>query len=108
MNNLDKVERKVGLGTFSPVILILSIILSFSFGNNIVIGDLILESIGLKAWSDGHTGVHYTLFYTLLMVVLAYYIGDKYETHLWARAGKNSSVFILALLTLVIIFGLVY
>jgi hypothetical protein len=88
--------------------LALALILSFSFGDNIVLGDVILNSFGLKAWSDGHGGVHYTLLYTLAMVVIAYFIGAKYEDHMWARSGKNSAIFVLALLTLIIIFDLVF
>ncbi|WP_183279917.1 hypothetical protein [Clostridium fungisolvens] len=105
---MDKVRKRAGIGTCSPIMLVLALILSFSFGNNIVLGDLILDSFGLKAWSRGRVGVHYTLFYALAMVVIAYFIGDKYEEHLWAKAGKNSAIFVLALLTLIIIFDLVF
>lgn len=39
--------------------------------NGWCMGDEILETLGLKAWSDGDRGTHYTFFYGMALLILA-------------------------------------
>ena len=56
---------KIGIGSLSLLLFIIGCLFSFTF-NDISIGDNILTYIGLKAWSNGNSGTHYTIFYSLL------------------------------------------
>lgn len=54
-------KRKIGIGTTSLVLFIIGSLFAFTF-NKVCIGDNILNYIGLKSWSNGNQGTHYTIF----------------------------------------------
>ena len=58
-------KNKIGIGSLSLLLFIVGCLFSFTF-NDICIGDNILTYVGLKAWSNGNSGNHYTIFYSLL------------------------------------------
>ena len=61
-------KRKIGIGTTSLVLFIIGSLFAFTF-NKVCIGDNILNYIGLKSWSNGNQGTHYTIFYSLLFYI---------------------------------------
>ena len=60
---LVKVNKKIGFGSLSLLLCVMGILFAFSFGNKGCYGDIILKCIGIKPWSNGSSGIHYTIFY---------------------------------------------
>ena len=80
-------RRSFGLGTLSLLLTAMGIAWGFTF-NDMCIGDIVLSFIGLKAWSNGNTGIHYTIWYSLIFLIPAFLLGQKYKNHFGATAGK--------------------
>ena len=92
-------HRSLGLGTLSLLLTAMGIAWGFTF-NGLCIGDIVLDFIGLKAWSNGDTGIHYTIWYTLIFLIPAFLLGSKYKNHYGATSGKIISATIGAVLIL--------
>jgi hypothetical protein len=93
---MGKVNKKVGLGSFSLLICVMGILFAFSFGDKGCLGDVVLELIGLKSWSNGASGRHYTIFYTPIFFIPSVVLGHKFKNDLGATFGKVvSSIFLI-------------
>jgi len=103
---LEMKVRKIGLGSLSLLMAIIGIIWAFTFFG-VSIGDNIPDFLGLKAWSNGSTGTHYTVYYSLLFFIPAFITGIKYKENFGATTGKISfaiiGTFIIRSIFLVII-----
>jgi len=75
-------NKKIGIGSTSLLLCVLGILFSFSFGDKGCYGDLILEFLGLKAWSNGNSGLHLTIFYSLIFFIPFIVLGVKYKKNL--------------------------
>ena len=80
-------KKKIGTGSTSMLLVILALIWSCNI-RDFCIGDLVLTYLGLPAWSNGSVGMHYTVFWGLLLYLPAFLLGHRYESHLFARTGK--------------------
>ncbi|CAN7143735.1 hypothetical protein LJR015_000005 [Peribacillus frigoritolerans] len=73
-----KKTKDIGLGSLSFVLCLLGILFTFEFGDKPCMGDHILHTIGLSAWSNGDSGIHYTMFnrlsFSSLPLLLVIYI----------------------------------
>ncbi|MDV4152651.1 hypothetical protein R0131_17625 [Clostridium sp. AL.422] len=99
-------NKKIGLGSISLLLSIIGILFSFSFGDNLCYGDVILNYIGLKPWSNGNTGLHYTVIYSLIFFIPAFILGYKYKNNFGAKIGKIVSlIMIIFILVVFPIFG---
>lgn len=97
--------KKIGFGTVSFLLVIFAIVWSFSFGlNGFCLGDTILSFLGMPAWSNGNSGTHYTIFYSLIFLLPAVLIYFKYENDLFARIAK----WISTIFSLVLLVGLIF
>lgn len=62
------IKKKLGVGSLSLPLALLAII----WGSNIkwlddfCLGDVVLNFLNLPSWSDGDTGIHFTVFYGLI------------------------------------------
>ncbi|MFI3214537.1 MAG: hypothetical protein R3Y24_14555 [Eubacteriales bacterium] len=73
-------NKKIVLRVMAILLMIFSVIFSLRFDsffsstweNGYCIGDNILSSVGLKAWSSGTSGTHYTVIYSLVMLLLSF------------------------------------
>lgn len=84
-------KKKFGVGSLSMLLTLIAIVWSVNFPmyyETFCIGDYILSQLGFPAWSNGTIGTHYTVFWGLLLYLPAFFVGRKYEDHLFARAGK--------------------
>ncbi len=90
-------KNKIGIGSASLLLFIIGCLFSFTF-NGICIGDNILNYIGLKAWSNGNTGTHYTVFYSLLFFIPSLIIGYKFKDNFGSKAGKILSAIIVTMI----------
>ncbi|HVJ50208.1 hypothetical protein [Desulfitobacterium sp.] len=92
---MDKVKKKIGLGSISLLLCVMGILFSFSFGDKGCYGDAILKSIGIKSWSNGSSGIHYTIFYSSIFFIPSFIVGYKFKNNLGATLGKIISLIIL-------------
>ena len=96
-------HRNFGLGTLSIAFTVMGIIWGFTFFN-VCVGDNILSILGLKAWSNGDTGTHFTAFYSLIFLLPAFWLGMKYKNDFGAKIGKIISATIGIILVLSTLF----
>ena len=97
--------KKIGFGTVSFLLVIFAIIWSFTVGlNGFCLGDIILSFLGMPAWSNGNSGTHYTIFYSLIFLLPAVSNSFKYESDLFARIAK----WISTIFSLVLLVGLIF
>jgi len=87
-------SKELGIGTISLVLCLVGLLFSFSF-NNFSIGDYIINGIGLKSWSNGNSGLHYTIYYSLIFFISSFFIGLKYKKHFGSKLGRNTSAVII-------------
>lgn len=83
-------KKKFGIGSLSLLLFILGFLFSFTF-NDICVGDNILTYMSLKAWSKGNSGIHYTIFYSLLFFIPALILGYKFKNNWGSKVGKMLS-----------------
>ena len=97
--------KKIGCGTIAFLLVTFAILWSFSFGlNGFCLGDTILTFLGMPAWSNGNSGTHYTIFYSLIFLLPAVFISFKYENDLFAKLAK----WISTIFSLVLLVGLIF
>jgi len=70
----------------------------------VCIGDNILNLLGLKAWSNGDTGIHLTAYYSLVFFIPAFLLGMKYKNNYGAKVGKYISAIVGSILILSTLF----
>ena len=95
-------KKTIGIGSLSIVLVMIALLWSCNihFWDNLCVGDYILTEFNLPAWSKGSSGMHYTVWYSLLALIPAFILGKKYEKHLFAVSGKWISGFIAGYLVL--------
>lgn len=102
--NLKQDYKKIGLGSISLLLFIFGILFSISFGNRESFGDNIFRFLGLNPWSNGDTGLHYTIFYSLIFYIPALILGYKFKNDLGAKLGKSLSLITIILLLIITLF----
>lgn len=82
-------NKKLGLGSISLLLAIIAIVWAFEI-NGFCVGDSVLATIGIPTWSNSASasGIHYTVFYSLLFLLPAFIIGLKKKEDLFANVGK--------------------
>lgn len=101
---MDRVKKKIGFGSFSLLLCIMGLLFSFSFGRMGCYGDVILRFIGIKPWSGGNMGIHYTIFYSLIFFIPSFLIGFKHIENYGAKMGRNLSG-VIGVIILILSFG---
>lgn len=84
-------KKSFGIGSLSILLVLFAILWAFSF-EGFCFGDLVLNRIGLKAWTNGNTGIHITVYYSLIFLFPAFYIGKYNTKHYFAKIGKMLSL----------------
>jgi len=98
-------KRKLGLGTLSLLLSIIGVVWAFTFRGGICIGDNVLNYLGLKAWSNGNTGIHFTIHYSLIFFIPAFFMAVKYNDDFGAKVGKTVSMAV-GIFIILSVFGL--
>ncbi|MHC1722989.1 MAG: hypothetical protein AB9836_07295 [Aminipila sp.] len=85
-------KKKFGFGTLSMILFIFAIVWSRDIKslNNFCLGDAVLNFINLPAYStypNGNPGLHYTVFYSFAILILAVIVGHKFPEHIFAQSG---------------------
>lgn len=80
-------NKKLGTGSISLIFVMLALLWSCNI-RGFCIGDFVLNHLGLPAWSEGTSGMHYTVFWGLPLYITAFLLGHRYPSHLFAHSGK--------------------
>jgi len=98
--------KKVGVGSIAIILFAIAAFWSFSIRSlgNFCLGDTVLNTLGLKAWSNGNPRTHYTIFYAALFLIPAIFIASKYPNHLLAKTGKILSIVFVCLILVIMFF----
>ena len=81
---------KSKLRSYGPII-ILSLIfyMMISTPHSRALGDIVIESFGLKSWTDGYSGTHLTVIYFSILFLIVYII---YQGFVNDEVGKKISI----------------
>lgn len=90
-------KKKIGIGSLSLLLFVVGCLFSFTF-YNLTIGDNILTYIGLKAWSNGNSGTHYTIFYSLLFFIPSLILGYKFKEDFGSKVCKILSTIMVTII----------
>ena len=93
-------KRKIGIGTTSLVLFIIGSLFAFTF-NKVCIGDNILNYIGLKSWSNGNQGTHYTLLFYIPSLIIGYKFNDNF-------GSKVGNILSTIMVTIIIVTSLLF
>ena len=101
-------KKKVGIGSLSLGLALLA----FAWGFEIMgfcLGDSVLAALNIPTWSNSAnaSGTHYTVFYSLLFAIPAFFIALKNKNELFANAGKWLSLARCAFIVLGLLFMVV-
>ena len=55
--------------------------------NGKCLGDIVLNFLGLPTWSNGTTGLHITIFWSLLLLIPAFFIAIRNKKDLFAKSA---------------------
>ena len=96
-------SKKIGIGTIALILGVFGILFSFSF-KEFSIGDSIINGIGLKAWSNGDSGTHYTVYYSLIFFIPSFIIGLRHKEYFGSKLGRRISIVMTSFILLTLLF----
>jgi putative effector of murein hydrolase LrgA (UPF0299 family) len=99
------VKRKVGIGTISLPLALLGLVWSLEI-QGFCLGDIVLNFIGLRAWTNVDTGLHLTVFYSLLFFVPALILSYKHKENIGSKIGRILSIIFIGLILLLTLFNI--
>ena len=94
---MQKNSKKFGLGSISLLLCIFGI---YFF----IFGDSIVRFFGLKPWSNGDEGIHYTAYYSYIFFIPSLIIGYKFKNDFGAYLGRTLSLIAIIFILLSLFF----
>ena len=67
-------KGKIVIRCLMICLMIFSFFLSYTWKGGYCIGDAFLTAVGLKAWSNGIHGTHYTVFYSFGILLISFFV----------------------------------
>ena len=82
-------KKTLGKGSVSLLLVVLALMWSCNLPvlNGKCFGDIVLNLLGLPTWSNGTTGLHITIYWSLLLFIPAFFIAIRNKTDLFAKSG---------------------
>lgn len=101
-------NKKVGIGSLSLLLVVIAFIWTFEFFG-ICVGDHILTTFNIPTWANmaNASGVHYTIYYSFIFLVLALILGLKFKNNLFAKVGTILSIIFISILVLGLFFTVI-
>ena len=98
-------KKQFGIGSLAFVLALLSFFWAFEI-MGFCLGDSVLATLNIPTWSDdaNASGIHYTVFYSLVFAIPAIPLGMKYKNDLFAKAGKWLAIVMCAFTALALLF----
>lgn len=82
------IKRRVGLGTLALPLIAIGMVWSFTF-RGFCLGDTVLSLFGVQTWSSSYAnGIHYTVFYSLILIIPALILALRFNKSFGAKAAK--------------------
>lgn len=109
-------KKKVGLGSLSLILVIIALVWSYNI-SDFCLGDKVLAFCNLPTWSNNSVVsisntfsivpfskndhyIHYTIFYSLILLFPALIIAIEYKNDLFASIGKWLALIFITLLVI--------
>ena len=82
-------KKTLGKGSISLLLVVLALAwcCNLPILNGKCLGDIVLNFIGLPTWSNGTTGLHITIFWSLLLFIPAFFIAIRNKKDLFAKSA---------------------
>ena len=82
-------KKTLGKGSISLLLIILALVwcCNLHILNGECLGDIVLKSFELPTWSNGTTGLHITIFWSLLLWIPAFFIAIRNKKDLFAKSA---------------------
>ena len=82
-------KKKVGKGSISILLVMIALAwcCNLPILNGKCLGDIALDFLGLRTWSNGTTGLHITIFWSLLLLIPAFFIAIRNKKDLFAKSA---------------------
>ncbi|QAA32125.1 hypothetical protein [Clostridium manihotivorum] len=93
-----RINKKKTLGMLFVALIIFSMIFSLATTNSVPLGDIILKRLGLKTWSNGTEGFHYTVLYSIAMLIIGYNGAYHYLHDIYPKFIKRIPLLLVILL----------
>ncbi|WP_024615301.1 hypothetical protein [Clostridium sp. Ade.TY] len=87
----SKVTRKLGVGSLSLLISIISIVFSFTYVNGNYVGTFIMRALGLEIP---------TSIISIILFLIAIFIGNRYRGDKFAKIGKILAMVFISIMAL--------
>ena len=82
-------KKTLGKGSVSLLLVVLALAwcCNLPILNGKCLGDIALNFLGLPTWSNGITGLHITIFWSLLLFIPAFFIAIRNKKDLFAKSA---------------------
>ena len=82
-------KKTLGKGSISLLLVVLALAwcCNLPILNGKCLGDIVLNFLGLPTWSNGTTGLHITIFWSLLLLIPAFFIAIRNKKDLFAKSA---------------------
>lgn len=100
-------KKKCGIGNLAPLLVVIGVFWSFTWKADFTFGDQVLAYFHLPSWSNGDTGIHYTVFYATPLFFLALILSIKYPKAFLAKTSKYISILLLCFYFSFLFFGII-
>lgn len=82
-------KKTLGKGSISLLLVVLALAwcCNLPLLNGKCLGDIALNFLGLPTWSNGTTGLHITIYWSLLLLIPAFFIASCNQIDLFAKSA---------------------
>ena len=82
-------KKTLGKGSISLLLVVLALAwcCNLPIQNGMCFGDIVLNFLGLPTWSNGTMGLHITIFWSLLLLIPAFFIAIRNKKDLFAKSA---------------------
>ncbi len=95
-----RTQRRIGWGSLALALSIAWFLFNRTDGHNPSVADRLVTILGGRAWLVDNGRLHYTLFYTMPIPLLAIAIGFRFPKNFGATVGRNTGILLGLFLTI--------
>ena len=96
-------KKTLGKGSVSLLLVVLALVwcCNLPILNGKCLGDIALNYLGLQTWSHGTSGLHITIFWSLILLIPAFFIALRNKKDFFAKSGMLISGLLCAAMVIV-------
>ena len=96
-------KKTLGIGSVSLLLVVLALVwcCNLPILNGKCLGDIALNYLGLPTWSHGTSGLHITIFWSLILLIPAFFIALRNKKDFFAKSGMWISGLLCAAMVIV-------